>query len=166
MTNYFARTSAYPVSAVTQNWHVQTVTGTATFWYVKMKVKSTLFHWFTCFALGFLDSRCLYVEFIQSPGRDIHILFLSRSLNLISRSLDIIISRERLIKSRERHYILRERLNQTFWLASSLTGHIVENGGSTAELSSFKNGKHDIIWGFKVLKIIVWFPEDNNSFPQ
>ena len=54
---------------------------------------------------------------VRSPGRDMLIIFLSRSLNLISRSLVIIILRERLlksrellIKSRERHNILRERL--------------------------------------------------------
>ena len=50
------------------------------------------------------------VSIVRNPGRDMHILFLSRSLYLIVRSVDIIILRERLIKSREQHNILRERL--------------------------------------------------------
>ena len=82
-----------------------------------------------------------YCPKIWHPGRDMRILYLSRSLNLISRFLDIIIlrerlielreglnksrerhnisrellikSRDRLIKSRERHNILRERLNKS-----------------------------------------------------
>ena len=65
---------------------------------------------FNLFVFYFQNILGNLVSYLRNPARDMQILFLSRSLNLIFRSLDIIILRERIIKSRDRQNILRERL--------------------------------------------------------
>ena len=84
---------------------------------------------------------------IPNPGRDMQILFLSRSLNLIYCSLDIIILRERLIKSRERHNILRERLIKSWERHNILRERLTKLRERAIILRERHNYLEETTWG-------------------